>query len=121
MAEGHGAENHELYMPWTTELDLPTTPRLNDLRRVVQEAVGNACRHGSPSSVTIRLSREGETLAVVIEDDGVGFDSSQGRSGGMGLRNMRERARRLNGTIAIESSHRGPLIILRVPFTSLTT
>jgi signal transduction histidine kinase len=75
-------------------------PRLNDLRRAVQEAFGNACRHGYPSSVTIPLFREGETLAVFVEDDGASFELSRGRSSGMGLKNVRERARHLNGTIA---------------------
>jgi signal transduction histidine kinase len=51
---------------------------------------------------------------LTIEDDGVGFDP-RGHSGGNGLRNMRERAVTLRGTIQVTSSA-GTGTKLRVTF-----
>jgi signal transduction histidine kinase len=41
--------------------------------RIVEEAVGNACRHGLAESVSIRVTRiDGPALAFEIDDDGQG-------------------------------------------------
>jgi signal transduction histidine kinase len=57
--------------------------------------------------VTIALRRAGETLTVVIEDDGEGFEPEHRTltpGSGMGLLCMEERARLLDGTLRIESA-----------------
>lgn len=74
--------------------------------RIVQEAVTNAVRHSAASLVTVRLElarmpdHDGDALRVTVEDDGRGA-AAGGRSagGGHGLRNMRERATALGGTL----------------------
>ncbi|MEU8136399.1 sensor histidine kinase [Streptodolium elevatio] len=80
--------------------------------RIVQESVTNAVRHSDASLVTVRLALErtpdGEALRVTVEDDGRGDAKSASTSaqaatpaagGGHGLRNMRERATALGGTL----------------------
>jgi signal transduction histidine kinase len=55
-------------------------------------------------------------VRVTVQDDGVGFDAAHPRGAGQGLRNMRERARRLHGDLAIESAPgRGTRITVAVP------
>ena len=44
--------------------------------KIVEEALTNVMRHASAGSVTISLSHAGETLGVVIEDDGAGFETA---------------------------------------------
>ncbi|WP_269453095.1 sensor histidine kinase [Yinghuangia sp. ASG 101] len=78
--------------------------------RIVQEAVTNAVRHSGGSTVVVRLGIEhaadGDALRVTIEDDGRGASvgarpgAGGGTGGGHGLRNMRERASALGGTLA---------------------
>ena len=75
--------------------------------KIVEEALTNVMRHASARSVRISLSHTGDTLTVVVEDDGTGFEPGQRAltpGSGMGLLCMEERARLLNGTVQIESS-----------------
>lgn len=79
--------------------------------RIVQESVTNAVRHSGASLVTVRLTLDrtpdGEALRVAVEDDGRGVAASPSSlsapspapGGGHGLRNMRERATALGGTL----------------------
>jgi signal transduction histidine kinase len=68
--------------------------------RITQEALGNVMRHADASNVTIRIAREGDTVRLVIEDDGRGFDAAN-RSSGFGLRHMRERSEALGGSCCV--------------------
>jgi len=72
--------------------------------RVVQEAVGNACRHGAPSEVVVTLDVD-EQVRLEVRDDGVGFDLAA-RNGmhAFGLVTMEERARALSGRLEIASA-----------------
>jgi signal transduction histidine kinase len=53
---------------------------------------------------------------LTIQDDGIGFqEKSNGK--GYGMRNMRDRARLLGGTLRIESSSgKGTTILLSAPW-----
>jgi signal transduction histidine kinase len=57
-------------------------------------------------------------VRLTVSDDGVGFvPRSAGDSGGVGLVNMRERVRYLNGTFVLESEpDHGTTIRAEVPF-----
>lgn len=73
--------------------------------KIVEEALTNVMRHASATSVTVSLTHSGETLTILVEDDGAGFEPEHrslmpGR--GMGLLCMEERARLLDGTLWIE-------------------
>jgi signal transduction histidine kinase len=74
--------------------------------RVVQEALLNACRHAQADHIVIRLNRSPGGFTVAVEDDGLGFDLEEvARSNGnhFGLSIMRARAARLNGRLAIKT------------------
>jgi NarL family two-component system sensor histidine kinase LiaS len=64
--------------------------------RIVQEALANVARHSHATRAMIQVSADQEEATLSITDNGVGFDPG-GTSGGMGLRNMRERAEALPG------------------------
>lgn len=73
--------------------------------RVVQEAVGNAIRHGEPSSIEVRLVAAGERVEVMVRDDGRGFDlRTAGGRHGMGLGMMRERLREVGGVVEFDTA-----------------
>jgi PAS domain S-box-containing protein len=88
--------------------------------KIVEEALTNVMRHASATSVTIALRRAGETLTVVIEDDGEGFEPELRAltpGSGMGLLCMEERARLLDGTLRIESAPgHGTVVRAALPF-----
>jgi PAS domain S-box-containing protein len=87
--------------------------------RIVEEALTNVMRHASAETVTISLHHAGESLTVVVEDDGSGFDPSRRAltaGSGMGLLCMEERARLLDGSLQIDSAPgRGTAVRLMLP------
>jgi len=86
--------------------------------RIAQEALGNVAKHANARQVEVRLTRSNGTVCLLVSDDGVGFDSGRNEaSGGLGLINMRERVRQLNGTFEFESTPgRGTKVKAEVPF-----
>lgn len=83
--------------------------------RVVEEALHNALRHASAAHIEVLL-HWGISGHVVCEvrDDGTGFDASRTR--GLGLMSMRERARKVNGTLTLSSRpSQGTTLTLAVP------
>jgi signal transduction histidine kinase len=75
------------------------------LYRVLQGALSNVVRHARAKNIKITLSSIKESLiAMVIEDDGVGFDVVRKIAGpAFGLTAMRERIESLGGRIQLES------------------
>jgi signal transduction histidine kinase len=92
-----------------TEFDTEGDGRLapdmeQDLYRLAQEGLNNVLKHAHASRVRVRLSVAIDRASLEIADDGVGFDLARGGSDGFGLRGMRERAARLQGTLHVEST-----------------
>ena len=86
--------------------------------RIAQEALGNVAKHAKAKQVQVRLTRSASRVCLVVSDDGVGFNpDGSGKSGGLGLINMRERVRQLNGTFECESKPgNGTTVKAEVPF-----
>lgn len=85
------------------------------LEQVLREALANAARHGDPTHVRVSLAFAPDELDLVIEDDGVGIVEQPGRAG-HGLRNIRERARRLGGRAEIgPGAGGGTRVALAIP------
>jgi signal transduction histidine kinase/ligand-binding sensor domain-containing protein len=78
-----------------------------ELYLVLKEALHNACKHAQAEKVWIEVAASGRELVAEVRDDGVGFAgdgvSGNGHSGN-GLRNLKERAARLGGTLAVDSA-----------------
>lgn len=94
-------------------INLPTGMILN-LLRIIEEAATNAVRHSGAQNLGIRI-REAGQLLVEIVDNGTGFEPGA-KSGGSGLRNIEQRARKLGGVAAIGRSDLGPGTVVRVTF-----
>ena len=86
------------------------------LYRIAQEALTNVARHARAQSVGVVLERRGHTLSLVIEDDGIGFDTSTLSNTMIGLIGMRERAAVVGGSLQIEpTAGGGTTVLARVP------
>ena len=92
------------------------------LYRIVQEGLTNVLKHAQASKVSIVLEQKPEAVALVLEDDGVGFDAESrappdgNQASGLGFSGMRERIALLSGTIAVESTPgKGSTIFVRIP------
>ena len=84
------------------------------LFRIIQEAIQNAIKHASPGSIDISINTYDEKLIVIIKDDGVGFDESV-KSLGVGILNMRQRAKMLGGVIEWKNNKDGCSVAIRLP------
>jgi signal transduction histidine kinase/ligand-binding sensor domain-containing protein len=109
-----GEELHTLYPSTQFVVDAQGTEReLNtvvsqELTTFGREALTNAFRHAEAAHVWLVLQYTPEELRLQVRDNGLGIDEnvlSKGfRSGHWGLRNMKERARRLGGRFTSKSS-----------------
>ncbi|NPV85862.1 MAG: PAS domain S-box protein [Anaerolineae bacterium] len=84
---------------------LPLAPAIEEgLFRIAQEALNNVTRHSNASSVSLRMIGKDDYVTLEIADNGIGFEPAKTQSqGGLGLTNMRERARKMGGTLEIFS------------------
>jgi signal transduction histidine kinase len=83
-----------------------------------RELLFNVVKHAKAKNVVIRLARSGDAYEVVIEDDGIGFDSNiqASRNPGFGLFSIRERISHLGGQFEVDSAPgRGCRVTLRIP------
>jgi signal transduction histidine kinase len=82
-----------------------------------QEAITNAIRHGQASVIDIRLRYEEESLNLLIRDNGSGLQSFDlKRAGHFGIAVMEERARKLGGTLRLNSATSGTEVAVNVLF-----
>ncbi|MBX3064778.1 MAG: GAF domain-containing sensor histidine kinase [Anaerolineae bacterium] len=93
-------ENAGLKLRYASEGNVHSIPLRIEigLYRIAQEALTNVVRHARASKVTIKLNAENDTVALIIEDDGQGFDPDQVSAGRFGLIGINERARLLGGS-----------------------
>ncbi|MGW5689483.1 sensor histidine kinase [Streptomyces asiaticus] len=75
---------------------------------VVSEALANIAKHARATRAEVTVVRTGDTLRVVVTDDGVGgADPARGS----GLGGLAQRAGSVDGTLDISSPRGGPTII----------
>ena len=86
----------------------PIPPRVEAaLYRVGGEALTNVAHHADARRATVRLIATPDSVSLLVEDDGAGFDPSQVPEGRHGLVGMRERVEMLGGTLRVESNPSG--------------
>jgi signal transduction histidine kinase len=87
----------ELRIHWEPGVEVP--PHLEPLAgSVLAEALRNADRHSRPTAIDVRVSSDGQTFALAIENDGAG-DGKATRGGGIGLRLAALEALRYEGLV----------------------
>lgn len=87
---------------------------VTELFRVIQEAVTNALKHASCSSIIITIKHNKQHIYINIEDNGVGLDDSKNQ--GFGLSNMKERVASIHGEITFNNiEEKGASVSITVP------
>jgi signal transduction histidine kinase len=88
--------------------------------RVVQEALHNVSRHSGARSATVTVRQADESLMLIVEDDGCGFDP--GRTRGLGLLGMEERVKQLGGRLETQSQPgKGTVLRVTLPIAAAVT
>jgi signal transduction histidine kinase len=78
---------------------LSTVPEAlsSELLTVLREALMNVAKHARATKTDVSLDVGTDVVTLVVRDDGVGLPSASDHSGGLGLRNITDRANRLGG------------------------
>jgi signal transduction histidine kinase len=117
LAERYGSNGEQLHVLVEAPEDLPNLPAAVEVAiyRIAHEALTNVARHAQARRCVVRLAVNDDVMLEIV-DDGVGIP--QGRSAGVGLSSMRERASELGGTCVVESAPQGGTrVLVRLPLT----
>lgn len=87
--------------------------------RIIQELITNVIKHSNASEAVIHLTNRGDTFNILIEDNGIGFNTDQIKHrDGMGLYSIQKRVEYLGGEVTVESfKNNGTNIIIDIPLT----
>lgn len=78
---------------------------------VVSEALTNVVKHAQATRADVTVERIGETLLVVVADDGAGGADLAAAGGGTGLAGLAKRVASVDGTFSCRSPAGGPTVI----------
>ncbi len=89
------------------------------LFRIIQELIANVIKHAKATTATIHLTQHEQSINIMVEDNGVGFDTTYIKpSAGMGLYSIQRRIESLGGSVTIESlAKSGTTVIIDIPIT----
>ena len=87
------------------------------LYRIVQELLSNILKHSNAKEANIQLTKSDDSVNLIVEDDGIGFDIKEVNSkSGIGLINLKARISKLNGKFYIDSGKgAGTTISIDIP------
>ncbi|MEZ4720405.1 MAG: sensor histidine kinase [Flavobacteriales bacterium] len=72
--------------------------------RIIQEVLNNMIKHSQAKNIFVKLESKGDSIHLVMNDDGVGFDTSEiEKSEGIGWKNIISRVMTLDGRIDVDS------------------
>jgi PAS domain S-box-containing protein len=118
---GLGAALEELAYRFSEERGLSCSVNVSDdyfplsdqvkilLYRSVRELLVNAAKHAKAESVQIEIKRACNNIQIILDDDGIGFDTSclgrtkRVKNPGFGLFSISERLRQMGGKLDINS------------------
>lgn len=100
----------------TSSIELPLDKR-KDLLMIFKEGINNIAKYSKASLVKIEFLLTKKQIYLTISDNGIGFNSAVSTAGN-GIKNMKDRATRMNSELQIESNtNSGTQIRLTIPLT----
>lgn len=109
------------------EVQFDIDPRLNaisisrelqlNIYRLFQEQLNNIAKYARARQVDLSMQVEDHSIAIVIRDNGVGFDMAQTKRG-IGLSNIKRRAELFGGSINLVSAPgKGCQLSIKIPLS----
>lgn len=96
-------------LSWETELSI---------FRISKELINNAIKHAKATNIEFQIIYFDKFLYLSIEDNGTGFINKPSESAGIGLKNIILRVEYLHGKMSQESSEKGTLISIEIPYVT---
>lgn len=86
-----------------------------EIYRILQEGLNNIGKHAKANNVIVRMVQDETHINIELIDDGCGMEPSSNFKG-IGLKNMKERAKTIKGTLQIDSQrNEGTTLRLLLP------
>jgi signal transduction histidine kinase len=88
--------------------------------RITQELLTNTIKHSKAASVIVQISQHNGTFSLVVEDNGVGFDTgAMNVREGLGLQSVKSRVHLLKGRYSNEAKKgEGTTLSIEIPVNS---
>jgi signal transduction histidine kinase len=85
--------------------------------RIIQETMANVVKHSQASTASISLTKSGDLLNIIVEDNGVGFNKNKIEDKeSFGLQSIKQRVTYLKGEFTIDSTEgNGTTLIIDIP------
>lgn len=84
------------------------------LYRIIQEFLSNVIKHAKASIMTIYIRDTKDSLALILSDNGIGFDIDELQKG-MGLKNIDSRIKSINGICKWKSvQNKGTRLLIKI-------
>ncbi len=114
-------------LPVALQLDFPH--EVSDMRitrevqrnifLTVKEAINNSVKHAHATGIAIALHLDNEKMDLSVTDNGTGFDMAKIKTGGNGLRNMKQRIENIGGTFLIASLPGSTKVAIEIALASI--
>ncbi len=86
-----------------------------EIFKILQELITNTIKHAKATQVDIQFNLLDNSINLLFEDNGLGFDSEK-TSKGIGLNNIKSRLKRINGDFNVDSRpNRGSIVNIEIP------
>ncbi|QJD80234.1 tetratricopeptide repeat-containing sensor histidine kinase [Spirosoma rhododendri] len=100
-------ESKQIAFTFSVDPSLEQLPVSMEVRRnlylIGKEAINNLIKYSEATLATMRFERRGDQFAVLLEDNGRGFDTNQ-LSSRTGQQSMQQRAIAMGGTLTVQST-----------------
>jgi signal transduction histidine kinase len=83
---------------------------------ILQEIMTNVIKHAKATEVRLQIFDDGDKLQITVEDDGIGMENVSIHKNGIGLKNIRKRAELSSFKIIIDSTTKGTVFIIDIPY-----
>ncbi|MCD0489987.1 histidine kinase [Pedobacter sp. MC2016-14] len=89
---------------------------LNDLFRIIQELLNNILKHAAASHAYLEIIEHSDTISIIIEDNGNGFDQQGEAVKGKGLESIRSKIAFYEGEVELNSIlQQGTTVVINIP------
>ncbi len=78
--------------------------QFSQLKAMLQECITNSIKHAEFDQISISFTEMNNKLTIVYKDNGHGWENGAPQAG-IGLNNMKERVKQVNGDLEIEKQH----------------
>ena len=83
--------------------------------RVFLELLNNTVKHAQANKIRIQLSCSAKEVIFNYTDNGKGFDPKGLKNAGIGLKNIENRVRALNGSLKFQHENAGMMALVKIP------